>query len=97
MMHPIPPIVPLSDMRIRQAEIIEKASRGPVILVERGSKPALVAVAPELWNALAERLEYLEDVAAVFRRKWQLATGQDEMTELSPETIQDWLGDDIPS
>jgi hypothetical protein len=55
-----------------------------VVLVERGSKPALVVVSPEQWNAIAERLEFLEDAVAVYKKKWELATGQDELTELSP-------------
>jgi hypothetical protein len=96
-MHRLPEIAPISDMRVRQMEIVEKARNGPVILVERGSKPALVAVSPEQWNAIAERLEFLEDAVAVYKRKWELATGQDEMTELSPETIQEWLGDAVPA
>ena len=94
-MNPLPTIVPMSDMRVRQAEVIEKAAHGPVVLIERGSKPALVALAPELWNAIAERLEFLEDALAVYRKKWELATGQDEMIELSPKTIQEWMGDAV--
>ncbi len=94
-MNPLPTIAPISDMRIRQADIIEKAAKGPVILLERGSKPALVVVSPEFWNNLTEQIEYLEDVAAVYKKKWELATGQDEIVELSPEMIQEWLGDDI--
>jgi prevent-host-death family protein len=96
-MHPLPTIAPLSDMRIHQSDIIDKAKQGPVVLIERGSKPALVVVSPEIWNAMVDRLEHLEDVAAVYRKKWELATGQDEMVELSPETIEEWLGDEVPS
>ena len=96
-MNPLPSIVPMSDMRVRQAEVIEKAAHGPVVLIERGSKPALVALAPELWNSIAERLEFLEDALAVYKKKWELATGQDEMIELSPETIQEWMGDAVSS
>ena len=92
-MNPLPTIAPISDMRVRQAEIIEKAHKGPVVLVERGSRPALVVIAPELWNAIAERLEYLEDVAAVYRKKWELATGQDEMIEIPSAKIQEWRDD----
>lgn len=88
-MNALPSIAPMSDMRIRQAEIVEKAKEGPVVLVERGSKPALVVVSPELWNSLAERLEYLEDVAAVYKKKWELANGQDELIDLSPEMVQE--------
>ncbi len=96
-MNPLPQIAPISDMRVRQAQIIERARRGPIILVERGSHPALVAISPEQWNALAERMEYLEDVAAIYKKKWELATGQDEMEEISPEQIADWLGEGVPA
>ncbi len=96
-MNVLPTIAPISDMRVRQAEIVEKAQQGPVVLVERGSKPALVVISPELWNSLAERLEYLEDAAAVYKKKWELATGQDELIDLSPEMVQEWLGDGVPA
>ena len=94
-MNPVPEIAPISDIRVRQMEIVQKARQGPVVLVERGSKPALVVLSPALWNALAERLEFLEDAVAVYRKKWEVATGQDEMTELSPELIEDWMGDNV--
>lgn len=87
-MEPLPTIAPVSDMRVRQAEIIEQVKHGPVVLVERGSKPALVAISPEYWNAIAERLDHLEDAVAVYKAKWQLATGQEELTELSPDEIE---------
>lgn len=94
-MNALPEIAPISDMRVRQTEILQKAKRGPVVLVERGSKPALVVLAPALWNALAERLEFLEDAVAVYKKKWELATGQDEMTELSPALIEEWMEDAV--
>lgn len=97
MINQLPTIAPISDLRLRQAEIIEQAKEGPVILVERGSKPALIAISPEQWNLLAEQVEYLQDALAVYKKKWELATGQDELVELSPEEISEWLGDDVPS
>jgi prevent-host-death family protein len=95
-MNPVPEIAPLSDLRIRQAEIIEQARHGPVVLVERGSRPALVAVTPELWNAIAERMEDLEDAIAVYRAKLELAAGRDEMEEVPSSTVQEWLDGDLP-
>ena len=95
-MNPVPAIAPLSDLRIRQAEIIEQAQHGPVVLVERGSRPALVAVTPELWNAIAERMEELEDAMAVYRARWELATGRDELDEVPEETVREWLDRDLP-
>jgi len=97
MINQLPTIAPISDLRLRQAEIIEQAKEGPVILVERGSKPALIAISPDQWNLLAEQMEYLQDALAVYKKKWELATGQDELIELSPEEISEWLGDDVPA
>ncbi|CUS04502.2 protein of unknown function [Candidatus Promineifilum breve] len=97
MINQLPTIAPISDLRLRQAEIIEQAKEGPVILVERGSRPALIAISPEQWNLLAEQVEYLQDALAVYKKKWELATGQDELVELSPEEISEWLGDDVPA
>jgi len=96
-MNRIPEIAPISDMRVRQMDIVQKAQQGPVVLVKRGSKPALVVVSPDLWNALTERIEFLEDAVAVYRKKWEVATGQDEMIELSPAEIEDWLEDALPA
>jgi prevent-host-death family protein len=96
-MNRIPAIAPLSDMRVRQLDIVQKARQGPVVLIERGSKPALVVVSPEQWNALTERIEFLEDAVAVYRKKWELATGRDEMIELTSVEIEDWLEDDLPA
>lgn len=96
MIQTLPAIAPISDLRLRQAEIIEQAKEGPVILVERGSKPALIAVSPEQWNLIAEHIEYLEDALAVYKKKWELASEQDELIELSPKEIREWLGDEIP-
>jgi hypothetical protein len=96
-MNPLPEIAPISDMRVRQMEIVQKAKKGPVVLIERGSKPALVVLSPALWNALTERIEFLEDAVAVYKKRWEVATGQDEMTELSPAEIEDWLEGAVPA
>ena len=96
-MSPLPAIAPLSDLRVRQAAILEQASRGPVILLERGSRPALVVVTPDLWNALAEHIEDLEDMVAAYRAQFELATGRDELVDVPPETVEEWLGDDLPA
>lgn len=60
MIQPLPQIAAVSDMRLHQTEIIKKAKQAPVILMERGSKPALVCVSPEMWDALAKYIDDLE-------------------------------------
>lgn len=46
-------------------------------------------LSPALWNALAERIEFLEDAVAVYKKKWEVATGHDTMTNLSPTDIEE--------
>lgn len=93
-MNVLPEIAPISDIRFHQSEIVQKAQRGPVVLVERGSKPALVVVAPALWNALAERLKFLEASLAACKHR-ELESGQDEMSHLSPAPIEEWAEDAV--
>lgn len=57
-MSTIPTIAPVSHMRIRQAELLEKAKLGPVVLIERGSNPVGVLVSPEQWNALNRQVRH---------------------------------------
>ena len=97
MITTLPKIAPLSDMRLHQAEILKQAQKGPVLLIERGSKPALVAITPELWDALAQRIEELEDAVAIWKKRWELATGKDELIEITPEMLAAWSGDGLPS
>lgn len=52
-MNTLPEIAPISDLRVRQAQIVQKAQHGTVVVLERGSKPALIVLSLALWNALA--------------------------------------------
>ncbi len=54
---------PISDMHKRQDSVIALMETGPVVLMAR-SRPKAVLVSPEVWNATAERLAYLEDIVA---------------------------------
>jgi hypothetical protein len=85
-------IAPHSDLRLCQAEIAKKAQQSPINDVDQDSGALLVAISPAIWNSIAERLEFLEDAVAVYRKRWELATGQDEMTELTRAQIDEWLG-----
>jgi len=96
-MLPLPAFAPLSDFRVRQAEIIEKAARGPVVLLERGSRPALVAMTPELWNAIAEHLDDLEDAVGALRVQLDLAEGRDVLQEIDEAVVEDWLHGELPA
>jgi|GEM_PF-1495232 len=78
-MHYVPVIAPISDMRVRAGEIVAAARRGPVIMIEKGSRPALVVISPERWDALMERLELLEDAVAVYQTRLNQAAGQSKV------------------
>lgn len=75
-MNYVPEIAAISDMRVRSGEIVAAARRGPVILIEKGSRPALIVVSPEQWNNLMERLELLEDTIAVYQTRLNQALGK---------------------
>lgn len=58
-MNTIPALVPISDIRQRQNEILASLARGPIVLTQRGHGAA-VLVSVDQWNQMIERLEWLE-------------------------------------
>lgn len=63
-------VLPISDLRHRQNEILASLQKGPVILTQRG-RGAAVLLSLDEWNMLLERLEELEDAAdAVEARRY---------------------------
>jgi prevent-host-death family protein len=69
-MERIPELVPISEIRQRQNEILGRLAGGPVILTQFG-RAAAVLISPEEYNRLVERLEELQDAldAADARRE----------------------------
>jgi len=59
-MGALPELVPISELRVRQAEILDKLNRGPVILTQY-SKAAAVMMSVEQYNHMIEALEDLQD------------------------------------
>ena len=55
-------VLPISDLRPRQNEILASLKEGPVILTQRG-RGAAVLLGLEEWKMLLARLEELEDIA----------------------------------
>jgi PHD/YefM family antitoxin component YafN of YafNO toxin-antitoxin module len=86
----IPEIRPFSDLRIRQAEILEKLSEGPVVLAQRG-RAAAVLVELEVWNRLIQRLEDLEDALEVIeaRQNPEPAVSLEEYIARRDEVVPD--------
>ena len=60
--------LPISDLRTRQAEILEQVGHAPVMLTHRGVGAGIL-VSPEQWNAMVELLEDYEDALIATERK----------------------------
>ena len=69
-MNRIPELVPISEIRQRQNEILASLRNGPIVLTQHG-RAAAVMLAPAEYNRLVAALEDLEDAmdAAEARRE----------------------------
>ena len=90
----IPQIVPISDFRLHQAEVLQKLQKGPIFLAQH-SQPAAVLISTEQWEEITEQLEMLEDAMAIFKTRMDLAAGHEIMTRLSEAELKEWLGDAV--
>jgi prevent-host-death family protein len=55
-----PELVPISELRTRQNDVLSRLAQGPVVLTQHG-RAAAVLVDTEVWNRLVERIEFLEE------------------------------------
>ncbi len=53
-------VIPISELRKRQAEVLAKLEEGPIILTQHGHGAA-VLVSLAQWERLMERLEDMDD------------------------------------
>lgn len=90
-MEHVPQIVPISEMKLNQPEVMEKLVAGPVILAHR-SKAAAVLVSVTQWDRMITYIEDLEDALAVAKLK--LADANGEVKWMSQQEISDWLAVD---
>jgi PHD/YefM family antitoxin component YafN of YafNO toxin-antitoxin module len=63
MIH-MPELLGISELRLRQNEVLQKLKEGPILLAQR-SQAVAVMVSPEMWNEMVERIEDLQDALAV--------------------------------
>ncbi len=59
-MKAIPELAPISELRLRQSELLSRLGKGPVVLTQRG-RAAVVLVDPDYWNQIVEELDDLRD------------------------------------
>lgn len=58
MMYPVPEVIPISELRTHQKELLEKVSEGPILLTQHG-RVAAILLGPESYNQLLDQLEDL--------------------------------------
>ena len=80
-MDVVPELVPISELRTRQNEILDQLADKPVVLTQHG-RAAAVLVSPEQWNLLVELVEDLTDALDALEMRARIASGE--------ETVRDW-------
>ncbi len=90
-MQHVPQIVPISEMKLNQPEVIHKLDAGPVILANR-SRATAVLVSITEWERMITYIEDLEDALAVAKLK--IADARGEVEWMSQQEISDWLAED---
>jgi prevent-host-death family protein len=83
----VPTIVPISELRVRQSEILEQVAQAPVVLTHRG-KAAAVLVHPERWNHLLQQIEHSDDLITVLSAELAVARGEAELIDADIEDLQ---------
>ncbi len=75
----VPDLIPISELRQRQKDILDGLEQEPVVLTQHGVAVA-VLVAPQQWNMLMAMVEDLDDTVAALEARLALATGLDRAT-----------------
>ncbi len=92
-MSAAPQIVPMSDLRLRQQQVMTMMSKAPVYLAQRG-RPTGVLVSIEQWNMLLEEMDSLQCGVWALKAELEIATGKDEVVTMTPAESEAWLRDD---
>lgn len=81
-MNKVQQIVPISDMAIKQQEVMKLLGNGPVVLASR-SRPAAVLVSVNEWDALISEIELLRDLVDVQEADLMLGDNEPETSDLN--------------
>jgi prevent-host-death family protein len=66
-MNKIPELLPISELRLHQNEVLDRLKSGPVVLTQH-SRAAAVLVSVEQWNMREEKLRNAELLALHYQR-----------------------------
>ena len=67
-MQQMPQVIPISDLRTRQDEVLAMAEHAPLILAQR-STPRVVVVSIQEWNKMAQIYEAMKGALALEAEK----------------------------
>jgi len=83
----IPELIPISELRLRQNQVLSQLAAGPVVLTQH-SRAAAVLVDVAEWNRIQQYVERLErlledhdDARYVSQVEKRLAAGYDELVD----------------
>lgn len=76
-----PQILPMSDMRNRHTEVIDKLANGPVFLTRHGVGEA-VLLSNEQWATLMRYIEDQADIIDALEAKLEIALGEDQVEDI---------------
>jgi len=85
-MTPIPDMVPISDLRLRQSEVLAKLEHGPVILTQHSRARAVLMDFDE-WRRLMEDVEDMDDALTSLESR-----GTDDEARVPLEDVLTRLG-----
>jgi prevent-host-death family protein len=77
-MQQLPPILPISDLRVHTKEILKQASQQPVVITQNG-RPSAVLISYQTYNDMLAQLLELADYRREERAMW---------SALSEESLQ---------
>lgn len=92
-MSTVPQIVPMSDLRLQQSEVMRMMHNAPVFLAQRG-RPIGVLVSIEQWNTVQEQLDDLQCSVWALKAELDITTGREEVIRMTPEELDAWAYND---
>lgn len=68
-MEPLPPILPISDLRKQTKEILNQANEQPIVITQNG-RPSAVLLSYQTYNAMVAQLRQLASYRQEERTLW---------------------------
>ena len=81
-MNKVQQIVPISDMAIKQQDVMKLLANGPVVLASR-SRAAAVLISVNEWDSLISEIESLRDLVDVQEADLTLGNAETETFDLA--------------